>query len=92
MAKRKGYVDRLLRENMAMIVAAYRKATGLAIATISSKFYGHPSALQTYLSGKSSITASKYDELLTKIRADWPKDGDWPLGPAVIIRGPHERG
>jgi hypothetical protein len=92
MAKKKGYVDSLLRENMAMIVAAYRKATGLAIATVSSKFYGHPSALKRYLEGKSSITASKYDELLTGLRDNWPEDGDWPLGPAVIIKGPHERG
>lgn len=85
----KQYVSRVLRQNMAMIVAAYRQATGLALATVSSKFYGNPLSLKDYLSG-GTITTKKYDEIIEAIRNAWPKDGDWPFGPAVIIPGPWE--
>ena len=91
MASNKQPVSDVLCANMNLIVAAYRKATGVAMATVSSKFYGHPSALKSYLAGKTTISTKKYDALRNAILEKWPEGVAWPFEQPFILERPRKR-
>jgi len=75
----------IARSNLRQIAAAYGKAKGLPLSVVSKRLYGRSSFLDELHRGKQSITIDKLDEILRKLRRDWPDDADWPFLPAIFM-------
>ena len=73
------------RQNLMMIVAAYRKATGVSLGAVSRRFYGNAEFLGQYQRGNGSITLRAMDKMLGKLRAEWPEKAVWPLTRAIMM-------
>ena len=75
------------RENLIAIATAYAAARKkpMTLAQVSRKFYGNASFLDSFATGKMTITIDKYDEMIGKFKAAWPANGDWPFLHAIII-------
>lgn len=75
----------IARKNLRQIATAYGKAKGLPLSVVSKRLYGRSSFLDELHRGKQSITIDKLDEILRKLRRDWPNDADWPFLPAIFM-------
>ena len=81
-----------IRANVLAIAAAYRKATGLSLATVSARFYGNAGFLAEFKAGRQTISIDKLEEMLAKFHTEWPQDADWPyLGAIMFERSPKQR-
>lgn len=81
-----------IRNNILTIAAAYRKATGLSLATVSARFYGNAGFLSEFKAGRQTISIDKLEEMVAKFRAEWPKDAIWPYLNAMFLdRAPAKR-
>lgn len=83
-------VSDICRTNIRAILAAYRKATGLSLTTVSTRFYGNAGFLSAFLAGKRSMSLKKFDEVVDGIRADWPAEAEWPSVRAIILPRPEK--
>jgi hypothetical protein len=70
-------ITKTVRQNLAAIVAAYRKATGASLAQVSKEFYGNSTFFKELNERQISVTA--LDDILDKFRDKWPENADWPL-------------
>lgn len=76
-----------IRFNLLAVVAAYRKATGLSLATVSARFYGNAGFLSEYKAGRQTISVDKLEEMVAKFRQEWPQNAQWPyLSPIFLDR------
>lgn len=75
------------RKAVMTLAAAYRRATGATLEQASRKFYGNRSFLAAYKAGDQSLSIDKFDEMITRLAAEWPEGADWPLRP-IVIRPP----
>lgn len=80
-----------VRTNLLAIVAAYRKATGLSLATVSARFYGNAGFLSEYKAGRQTISIDKLDEMIGKFRKEWPENAEWPYLGAIFFDRPTGR-
>jgi hypothetical protein len=80
-----------IRTNLLAIVAAYRRATGLSIATVSARFYGNAGFLSEFKAGRQTISVDKLDEMVAKFRAEWPENAEWPYLGAMFMDRPRKR-
>lgn len=80
-----------IRTNVLAIVAVYRKATGLSLATVSARFYGNAGFLKEFKAGRQTISISKLDAMIEKFSAEWPADADWPLLRTIFFERPTRR-
>lgn len=67
-----------VRENVLILVGAYRKRTREPLAVISKKFYGNRAFLAAFKRGDKSITIDKLETMVADFRASWPEDLPWP--------------
>lgn len=79
-----------MRSNVLAIAAAYRKATGLSLATVSARFYGNAGFLSEFKAGRQTVSIDKLDEMVAKFRREWPENGKWPELAAVLFERPGE--
>lgn len=77
--------EKLVRDNLLAIVAAYRKATGKSLSDVSRTFYGRGGFLAQFKRGKCTLTLHSASVMLEKFRKDWPEGADWPLTHAVMM-------
>lgn len=80
-----------IRANLLAIVAAYRKATGLSLGTISSRFYGNAGFLAEFKAGRQTLSIDKLDKVVEKFRAEWPDGASWPYLGAIFMNPPKRR-
>lgn len=81
-----------IRTNVLAIVAAYRRATGLSLATVSARFYGNAGFLAEFKAGRQTISVDKLEEMVGKFRNEWPGNAEWPyLGAVMFDRVPVQR-
>lgn len=79
-----------IRKNLFVLVAAYRRATGASLATISNKFYGNATFF-TDLKRKRgdpkriSISIDKLDAVLEKMTAAWPHEAERPMLQSIFM-------
>jgi hypothetical protein len=75
--------------NLFAVLAVYQEATGKSLSTCSRQFYGKSSFFKNLKKGPppegQSVALHTLDDILDKIRADWPKDADWPLLPTIYM-------
>jgi hypothetical protein len=61
------------------VFAAYRSATGLAQATVSTRFLGRGSRLGELMAG-GDMGSLRIDRTLADISRQWPAEAAWPEG------------
>jgi hypothetical protein len=84
--------NKIVRDNLWAIAAAYAKATGRSMAAISKEFYGRGNFLKNVKAGKHSLSVPQVDRILGKFRRKWPDDAQWPLTRAIMMdRSPQEK-
>lgn len=83
-------VEEIVRANLLAIVAAFCKATGRSLISVSKEFYGNRDFFAKLSSGTRlivgspsrpggfSISLRKLDMMLDKFRAEWPRGTPWP--------------
>jgi hypothetical protein len=64
---------------------SHRLRESLPLSVVSKRLYGRSSFLDELHRGKQSITIDKLDEILRKLRRDWPEGADWPFLPAIFM-------
>jgi hypothetical protein len=85
-----------IRKNLFTLVAAYQKATGNSLKTISNKFYGNANFLNDLRRPKgdpkrASISIDKLDAFVQKMKKVWPVEAEWPMLRAVFMDAPAPR-
>lgn len=76
---------REIRAQVLSIAAAYRRATGLSLATVSARFYGNAGFLTEFKAGRQTISIDKLEEMVDKFWAVWPENAERPyLGPVFL--------
>jgi hypothetical protein len=77
------------RENIRLIVDAYREATGASLSAVSKRFYGNASFLKAFLDGeKNSMSIDRLGHMLDEIRSEWPDGVRWPACKPIQMSGP----
>lgn len=71
--------------NLLMIVAAYRKATGKSLTTVSKEYYGRGDFFDQLQRGTHSISIDRLSAMLEKFRSDWPVGASWPLTRPIFM-------
>lgn len=73
-------MEKILRDNLLAIAAAYSKATGASLAAISKKFYGNRTFFRDLKSGKQpySVAIRKAEKIVNAFREAWPDGTPWP--------------
>ncbi len=84
-------IESAIRENVKLIVGAYRRATKMSVNAVSKRFYGHHTRLAEFLKGESSMSVHTLDAMLETIAAEWPENAEWPLCRAIIIPRPAKK-
>lgn len=83
---------KIVRDNLLAIAAAYQKATGKGLSTISRDFYGRGDFLAKLRRGEHSLSVAQTDKILGRFRAEWPQNAAWPLTRAIMMdRDPQEK-
>jgi hypothetical protein len=77
--------EQIVIENLLVIVAAYRKATGKSLTTISKEFYGRGDFIDCLRTGERGVLLGRVSEFLDWLRKNWPEDTDWPLTRPVFM-------
>jgi hypothetical protein len=78
-------LDPTARANLIAIFREYRRATGLAMSTVSQRFYGNSSFIDQYAAGRTSVSLEKLDEMLAELRSTWPDNAQWPMTRAIFM-------
>jgi len=78
-------VGKQIRQNLFAILAAYMKATDKSLSTCSREFYGKSSFFENLRKGEQSLSLKTLDEILDRIRAQWPAKADWPFLPSIYM-------
>jgi len=84
-------INATARENLTAIADTFRKATGLSLATISRRFYGHRSFFAELRTGKRSLSFAKASEVLQAFSNEWPPGVEWPQTQAISMRRPRRK-
>jgi hypothetical protein len=77
--------EQVVIENLLAIVAAYRKATGKSLTSISKEFYGRGDFLAKLKQGEQGVSIGRFSQMLDELRAKWPKDAPWPLTRPIFM-------
>ena len=84
-------IERIARENLLAIIAAFRKATGQSETAVSKAFYGNSTFVRDVRRGTLPITLPRLDKMMATFRAKWPDGARWPLTRAIHMgRNPQE--
>lgn len=84
--------NKIVRDNLLAIAAAYRRATGRSLSAVSKEFFGRGNFLLNIKAGKHSLSVPQVDRVLKKFRAKWPDDAQWPMTRAIMMdRDPQEK-
>lgn len=84
-------IERIVRDNLIAIAAAYHKATGKSLTQVSHEFYGNGDFFGRLRRGEQSISVKKLEEMVEAFRAAWPKEARWPATrPIIMNRNPQE--
>ena len=62
-----------------MLTAAYMKATGVTIGSLSRKAHSDNKFLSLFQRGKVSVTARKYDQIVAWFDENWPDGVERPV-------------
>ena len=65
-------------QNVLKLARAYAAAEGLKLATVGRYFHGTSKIFDDLEAGTVSLNVRKYDEMIAKFKAEWPKDLPWP--------------
>ena len=79
-----------LRANLMALANAYAEGTGVRLSAVSKRFYGHIDFFEK-VATTGSVSIDKYDEVVTKMREQWPRDVEWPALRKVVIEPPRRR-
>lgn len=79
------------RQNVKLIVTAYRKATRTSLSVVSKRFYGNAAFLEAFFAGKQSISIDKLDRMIEDMRIAWPAQTEWPHCRPVFMRAPGKK-
>ena len=72
-------MEREIKSAVRTLVSLYRRRTGLSLATLSKKIYGHSGFLKDFFAGYRSIKIDNLDQVLIKLHEIWPPGLPWPL-------------
>lgn len=81
-------LDKLIRNNLLAIAAAYCEATGNSLAQVGKEFYGRGSFFTELRKGKRSLSIRSVADMLEKFQKQWPPEAAWPMT-RTIYMGQH---
>lgn len=81
-------IAKTCRDNLAVLIRAYRAGTGASMSAVSKRHYGNGGFLTSYLAGVQSMSIEKYEAVVEGIRSAWPPDTAWPSLRAIILQRP----
>lgn len=67
-----------LAHNLLLVAERYSQATGLSLATVSTKTAGSGHFLRRLRDGETSCSIARYEQILARFRSRWPEGADWP--------------
>jgi hypothetical protein len=77
----------LIRQNLNALVAAYRKATGKSLTSISKEFYGRGDFLREFQAGRHTISVDRLGAMIRQFEERWPDGEKMPvLRPIFMVR------
>ena len=79
------------RDYLLKIAESYREAGGLAMSTVSNKFYGNARFFDRFRAGKCTISIARFEQTIELFKADWPKGVDFPRFPRIHVAPPKRR-
>lgn len=71
-------MDKLLREHLLAVFAAFQTASGLSDSWAARKIAGDSRFFSRLAAADATVTARKYDEVMAAFAAGWPAGADWP--------------
>jgi hypothetical protein len=84
--------EEVIIENLLAIVAAYRKATGKSLTSVSKDFYGRGDFFVRLKKGDHTIGIGRLSTMLDKFRDQWPEGEAWPLTrPVFMTKSPQRK-
>jgi hypothetical protein len=84
--------EQTIIDNLLTIVAAYRKATGRSLASVSKDFYGRGDFFSKLTQGTQTIGVDRLSAMLDDLRKRWPEDAAWPMTrPVFMTRTPPKK-
>src|ERR1700688_798269 len=84
-------IAKTLRENLRLIVSAYRKATRKSLEAVSREFYGKTPFLRAYFAGEGKISTEKYGDVYAMFLEKWPEQADWPFLRSIVFDRPDRK-
>jgi hypothetical protein len=78
-------IDKLIHENLLLIVDAYRRATGKSLAQCSKELYGNGDFFLKLRRGDVAISTRKLAEMIEELRTRWPADARWPVTRVIAM-------
>jgi hypothetical protein len=78
-------LSEVFRDYLLKVAELYRVAEGLAMPTISNKFYGNAKFFDQYRAGECSISIDRYEAVVEKFKANWPKGLYFPKFPKIRV-------
>ena len=78
----------IARNNLRILVAIYRGATGISLSAASHKFYGNGSFFNKLEDGRQSLAMDTLDAVLERMSDAWPEAVAWPELPAISMDRP----
>ncbi len=79
------------RQNVQLIVDAYRSATNTSLSFVSKRFYGNAGFLERFLNGEHSMSIDKLERMVDDLRDAWPAGAKWPACTPVLFPRPEKR-
>lgn len=73
------------RRNLLALAAAYGRAKGIGLKTVSRAAYGNPDFFGKLKSNEISVSIRKTEDLLAWFRKHWPDGTQWPCLPPLFM-------
>jgi hypothetical protein len=80
-----GMFEDVIIENLLAIVAAYRKATGKSLTSVSKDFYGRGDFFAKLRKGDHTIGIGRLSRMIDAFRDRWPDETPWPMTRPVFM-------
>jgi hypothetical protein len=81
----RGMFEETIRKNLLAIVAAYRRATGQSMTSVSKRFYGRGDFLREFQAGRHTISVDRLGAMIRQFDEEWPEGADKPSTTPVFM-------
>lgn len=75
--------EKIMRENLLVLAQTFATANGWSLSTVSKQIHGNQAFLAKFLEGEISTTIRTYDQMVDRLRRNWPKKTKWPKTRAI---------